>query len=243
MKEIVFGINPVFEAVKAGRRRVYSLYYASDSNQRVNNIIKLAEEKNIKVKHTDKEKLYRLTGTDKNQGIAIETSPYLYYSAEDIINTDKKYTNIIILDGITDPHNLGAIIRTADIFNFDGIILRKERSAKINSTVIKTSAGATEYMKIAMETNLSRTVEFLQENNFWIFAATEKTDKLIYNMNFNFNSVIIIGDEGIGISQNLLKKSDFQCKIPVMGNISSLNASVSSAILMYEIIRQQKSGE
>ena len=147
---------------------------------------------------------------------------------------------ILILDGIEDPHNLGSIIRTAETAGVHGIIIPKRRAASVNSTVNKTSAGATNFMKIARVNNLNETIEYLKEHDVWIYGTDMDANKMYYEEDMKGNVAIVIGSEGFGISRLVKEKCDFLIKIPMKGKITSLNASVSAGIIMYEVVNQRR---
>ena len=169
--------------------------------------------------------------------------PFNYCEVDEILEyakNKKEKAFILILDGIEDPHNLGSIIRTAETAGVHGIIIPKRRAASVNSTVAKTSAGAINFMKIARVNNISETIEYLKEKDVWIYGTDMNTDKNYYDEDLNGNIAIVIGSEGYGMSRLVKEKCDFLIKIPMKGKITSLNASVSAGIVMYEVVKQRK---
>ena len=169
--------------------------------------------------------------------------PFNYCEVDEILEyakNRKENAFILILDGIEDPHNLGSIIRTAETAGVHGIIIPKRRAASVNSTVAKTSAGAVNFMKIARVNNISETIEYLKEKDVWIYGTDMNTNKTYYDEDLTGNVAIVIGSEGYGMSRLVKEKCDFLIKIPMKGKITSLNASVSAGIVMYEVVKQRK---
>ncbi len=241
-KEIIFGVNSVREAIYSHNRKIYKVYIAAERD-RLSEIVSLAKKKGIKIEYSSRGELNRLIGNVPHQGIAAEVSKFEYVAVEDLLHIDgSDFTNVVLLDGVSDPHNLGAIIRTAFLMGFKGIITVKHRSAPVTPVVVKTSAGATERLPVARVTNLSRTIEQLKDNGFWIVCATEKATSYLWQLDYKFNVALIMGDEGSGLRKLTLQKCDFKVKIPIIHNptLNSLNVSVAAAILMYEIMKRQE---
>ena len=191
----------------------------------------------------EKFKLDKMSQTNNHQGVIAIVPPFEYSSVEDIVEEAKKRNEqpfILILDGIEDPHNLGSIIRTAETAGVHGIIIPKRRAAAVNSTVNKVSAGAVQYMKIARVNNINETIKYLKSNDIWICGTDMNTNKYYYEENYNIPIAFVIGSEGFGISRLVKENCDFLVKIPMSGKISSLNASVSAGIVMYEAVKQRK---
>ena len=208
----------------------------------INKIIALAKEKKVIINEVSKAKLNQMSQTENNQGVIAIVPPFNYCEIEDILDLAKKRDEkpfILILDGIEDPHNLGSIIRTAETAGVHGIIIPKRRAANVNSTVAKVSAGAVEYMKIARVNNINDAINTLKENDVWICGTDMDTDKYYYDEDFTGGIGIVIGSEGYGISRLVKENCDFLVKIPMKGKITSLNASVSAGIVMYEAVKQR----
>ena len=208
----------------------------------INKIIALAKEKKIIINEVSKAKLNQMSQTENNQGVIAIVPPFNYCEIEDILDLAKKRDEkpfILILDGIEDPHNLGSIIRTAETAGVHGIIIPKRRAANVNSTVAKVSAGAVEYMKIARVNNINDAINTLKENDVWICGTDMDTDKYYYDEDFTGGIGIVIGSEGYGMSRLVKENCDFLVKIPMKGKITSLNASVSAGIVMYEVVKQR----
>lgn len=176
------------------------------------------------------------------QGVIAIVPPYEYCEIEDILeaaNDKNEDPFVLVLDGIEDPHNLGSIIRTAETAGVHGVIIPKRRAALVNSTVNKVSAGAVEHMKVARVTNISESIGKLKKQGLWVCGTDINTDKYYYNQDLTGPLAIVIGNEGKGISKKVLEKCDFLVKIPMRGKVTSLNASVSAGIIMYEVVKQR----
>lgn len=239
----VEGRNAVLELLESGRdiNKIYVL--EGEKYGSINKIIAKAKERKIIINEISRAKLNQMAQTENNQGVIAVVPPFNYCEVEDILEEAKRKNTkpfILILDGIEDPHNLGSIIRTAETASVDGIIIPKRRAAGVNSTVAKVSAGAVEYMKIARVNNITDTINYLKENDVWICGTDMNTDKYYYDEDFTGGIAIVIGSEGFGISRLVKENCDFLVKIPMKGKITSLNASVSAGIIMYEVVKQRK---
>ena len=210
----------------------------------INEIIAKARERKIVIVETDKVKINKMSQTGNCQGVIAMVPPFDYSSVDDILQEAKdknEKTFILILDGIEDPHNLGSIIRTAETAGVHGIIIPKRRSALVNSTVQKTSAGATSFVKIARVNNINETIRYLKDNGVWIYGTDMDASSYYYNEDMTGNVAIVIGSEGFGMERLVKENCDFLVKIPMKGKITSLNASVSAGIIMYEDVKQRLS--
>lgn len=237
--DIICGRNPVIEALKSGSN--LDTIYIDGSGGSLGLIRRLAKEKGIVVKDADDKKLSRLSGGASHQGVVAEGACGEYVTVEDILDvSQKKGTKpfIIICDEIEDPHNLGAIIRTAETSGADGVIIPKRRSASLNATVFKTSAGAANYVPVARVSNLASCIDQLKENGVWIYG-TDASGSEYTKTDLTGSCALVIGSEGFGISKLIQKKCDFMIKLPMLGKINSLNASVAAGIFMYEVLRQR----
>ena len=209
----------------------------------INKIIGKAKDSKVIIVETDKRKLDEMSQTGNHQGVIAIVPPFEYCDVDDILNVAKEKNEdpfIIILDGIEDPHNLGAIIRTAETAGAHGVIIPKRRAVGVNSTVNKSSAGAVEYMKVARVNNITETMNYLKEQGLWIIGTDMDTDRYYYNQDMTGPIAIVIGSEGFGMSRLVKENTDMLVKIPMKGNITSLNASVSAGIVMYEVVKQRK---
>lgn len=238
---LIIGRNCVKEAITSNKNIEYILISNGDLSGSIHQIIAKAKENKIVVKKVDRKKLDILSEGETHQGIVAVISPMVYSKISDMLEiAEIKNENpiILILDGIEDPHNLGAIIRSAECMGVHGIVLPKRRCATIGFTVQKTSTGATEYIKIAKVNNIAATIDNLKELGFWIYCADAKGESC-FKQDFSGKTAIIIGSEGKGASRLSKQKSDFSISIPMMGKINSLNASVAAGIITYEVMRQR----
>ena len=202
----------------------------------------MARQRKIVIVEKDKKDMEKIANNKNYQGVIAFVPPFSYCEIEDILEYAKGKNEdpfILILDGIEDPHNLGAIIRTGETAGVNGIIIPKRRSASVNSTVSKVSSGAVEYMKIARVTNITDAIDKLKKEGLWICGTDINTDKYYYNQDLTGPIGIVIGNEGKGISDKVKKNCDFLVKIPMMGRVTSLNASVSTGIIIYEALKQR----
>ena len=230
MTQILYGRQVVRQVLKENRR-VRKLYLQSPMPE----LEALAKKAGIPVVIADRKKLNRITESEHHQGTAVEIEPYETVSLEELIRGKKgKYGFLIMLDELEDPHNLGAVLRTADAVNADGVIIKKTHSAGLTPTVAKVSAGAIDTVKVAAVTNLTSACKELKKQGYWIVGAD--MDGADYRtLNYDFHTVLVIGNEGKGISRLVRENCDYIVSLPMRGTISSLNASVSAGILMYGI--------
>ena len=239
----VEGRNAVLELLESGRD-INKIYISEgERHGSINKIIAIAKERKIIINEIGKAKLNQMAQTENNQGVIAIVPPFDYCDIDDILEVAKEREEkpfILILDGIEDPHNLGSIIRTAETAGVHGIIIPKRRACGVNSTVAKVSAGAVEYMKIARVNNINEAINYLKEHDVWICGTDMNTDKYYYNEDFTGGIGIVIGSEGFGMSRLVKENCDFLVKIPMKGKITSLNASVSAGIIMYEVVKQRK---
>lgn len=237
------GRNSAMELLESGKD-INKIYVAKgEKHGSINKIIAKAKENKIVTVEIEKTKLYKMAQTENCQGVIAIVPPFDYCSVDDILNEAKRKkekTFILILDGIEDPHNLGSIIRTAETAGVHGIIIPKRRATLVNSTVNKTSAGATNFMKIARVNNLNETIKYLKDNDVWIYGTDMDTETIYYDEDMTGNVAIVIGSEGFGMSRLVKENCDFLIKIPMKGKITSLNASVSAGIVMYEVVKQRQ---
>ncbi len=241
MDDIIFGRNPVAEAVKSGRGIEKILIRKGRIEGSLVPIIKRARAAGIIVRETDTRRLDELSGGQNHQGVIAYVSEYDYVAVSDILQRayDKSEAPfVIICDKITDPHNLGAILRTADCVGAHGLIIPKRGSAGLNSAAVKTAAGAAEYTPVARVTNISAAIEELKKAGLWVCAADMDGEPL-YKSDLKGALAVVIGSEGEGISRLVRENCDFAVSIPMRGEINSLNASVAAGIIMYEALRQR----
>ena len=239
------GRNPVIEVLKSDRQ-IDKIMIANGAKEgSIKKIIGMAKDKNVVVQYVDRNKLDEISTSHSHQGVIAVVSEYKYYELDELIEKAKATNEdmfFIILDEITDPHNLGTIIRTADAVGAHGVIIPKRRSVHITPVVAKASAGAVEYMPVCKVTNIVNTIKRLKEEGLWIAAADMDGD-VFYEQNLTGPLGLVIGSEGFGISRLVKQNCDFTVKMPMTGNVTSLNASVAGGILLYEIFRQRNQGK
>ncbi len=238
----VEGRNSVLELLESGKD-INKIYITrGERHGSINKIIAKAKERKIIIVEKDRRQMQEIAETENYQGVIAIVPPFEYCEIEDMLEEAKNKNEdpfILILDGIEDPHNLGSIIRTAETAGVHGIIIPKRRAVSVNSTVNKVSAGAVEHMKIARVTNITDAINELKEQGLWICGTDINTDKYYYNQDLTGPLGIVIGNEGQGISQKVKNNCDFLVKIPMKGKVTSLNASVSTGIIIYEVVRQK----
>ncbi len=236
---IVDGINVVKELLNANKK-IEKVIVENNNNRDLLNIIDSCRAKNVPVEVVDKQKLERIK--PKTQGAIAFVPNFKYCEVKDILlEAERKGTKpfIVILDGIEDPHNLGAIVRTCECAGVDGVIIPENRASEITDTVYKTSAGAVAHMKICKVTNIARTVEELKKLNIWVYAL-ETGGKKIYKADFTYPTALIIGSEGKGVSRLVKERADEVLSLDMFGKVNSLNASNAGAIAIYEVVRQRR---
>ena len=236
------GRNPVLEALNHDKPIDKIIVKKGGIEGTLKVIVAKAREKGIIVQEVDRERMAAISRSNNNQGVIAICPAYEYCDIRDILQIAKNKNEdpfIIICDEITDPHNLGAIIRTADACGAHGVIIPKRRAVGLTAVVSKTSAGAAEFVPVARITNIARAIEELKKENVWV-ACTDMKGKEYFNSDLKGPIAIVIGNEGSGVSELVKKKCDFTVGIPMFGNIDSLNASVSAGLVMYEVVRQRK---
>ncbi|WP_342590182.1 23S rRNA (guanosine(2251)-2'-O)-methyltransferase RlmB [Clostridium muellerianum] len=236
------GRNAVIEVLRSERTVEQILVANGDVSGSINMILALAKEKKVVIKQVDRKKLDQLSQTGVHQGVIAQITPYKYCDVDDIIkHAEEKGEKpfIVILDEIEDPHNFGSIIRTAETCGVHGIIIPKRRNVGLTPAVYKASVGAVEHMKIAKVTNINNVIDKLKEKKIWVYGADMAGESYCYDVDFRGAVALIIGSEGKGILKLTKNKCDVLVKIPMVGKISSLNASVAGGILMYEILKQR----
>jgi len=242
---LIIGRKPVLEAINSGEE-LEQVYILHGQKGGIVEAIRIAsKKKGIRCGEISSDKFRQITANPNAQGVAARKTSQKYFSLQEIISSafggskEKKYPLILILDSIQDTHNLGAILRTAECVGVDGVFITKHNSAPINETVVKTSAGATEHLKICLIDNLVNAIKELKENGFWIFGSSLLNAKDYNTVDYKLPAAIILGNEEKGIRKLVAENCDFLIKIPMMGKIQSLNVSVSAGILLFEILRQR----
>ena len=241
--DIIEGRNSVMEALRSGRTIDKLLVQKGDKQGSIIKILKMAKESGITVSYAEKAKLDSLSSTKSHQGIIAFVAAKEYVSLKEIINIANQKGEkpfIIICDEITDPHNLGSIIRTANAAGAHGVVISKHNAVGLNSTVSKTSAGAVEFTPVAKVSSIANAIETLKKDNVWVVGADMDGSETIYEHDFSGGCAIVIGNEGKGISHLVKQRCDFIVNIPMYGEISSLNASVAGALMIYEVVRSRQ---
>lgn len=236
MSQYTYGRNSVLASLKAENVEKIYLQEGFDFSP----ILQEISRQKLDIFYVSKKKLEVMVG-EKHQGVVAEVKDFDYADLEQVIkqNDSKKDAVILILDELNDPHNFGAIIRSADAFNIAGIIIKKDRQVRVTPTVTKVATGAENYVPIMMVTNLAQAIDKLKANGYWVVGADGNSDKTIHDSKYDFKVALIIGSEGYGISRLILSKCDFIYKIPMLGHVNSLNASVATGIILSTIRAKQ----
>lgn len=244
MADMIYGKRTVIEAFRSGNpvKKIYIFENMKGKYEFLKEIGDLSYDKRLSPKEVSRKELEMISGTGKHGGVVAEVEEKQYVRIEDILSFAKKKKEsplLLILNAIEDPQNLGAILRSAEGAGVHGIILPKRRCAKINPTVVRTSAGAVYHLLISVVPNISQAVSRLKDNGVWIVGSDSSAEKMYYEVDFNLPTAIVIGSEGRGIQDIVKKKCDFVVKIPMRGKIRSLNASAAAGILLYEALKQR----
>ena len=239
---VIYGINSVAEALKARGRAFEWVGMAKERHDlRLQRLIEDCRKVGIPVRFLQRTELDRMAGNAGHQGVVAVTSAKQYNDLEDVIAAKRgKWSLLVVLDGVEDPHNLGAILRTADAAGANGIVIPERRAAAVTGTVTKASAGASEHLPIAKVTNIARTVEELKENNIWTVGLDERATQTYDALDYNMDCALVLGGEGKGLHDLVKRKCDFLVSIPMLGKVPSLNVSVAAAVVLYEIVRQRR---
>ncbi|HEY4745451.1 MAG TPA: 23S rRNA (guanosine(2251)-2'-O)-methyltransferase RlmB [Desulfuromonadaceae bacterium] len=238
--ELIFGVNPVKEALQ-GTRAAYSLYVQiSASDHRVEKILKLAEQRGVAVHRREKQDLTRMCGSSHHQGIALEVEPFRYADLDDLLaSISGKNGFLLVLDGIQDPHNLGALIRSAACAGCDGVIIPRDRACGVTAAAEKASAGAVETVPVVQVTNIAHSLETMKKGGYWVYGLAGEAGQSLYNVDFSGKIALLVGSEAEGIRPLVRKQCDVLMSIPHYGGVASLNASVAGAIALFEAARQR----
>lgn len=240
--DVLYGIHAVEEALLARSRSLDHLEVGKERHdQRLQSVIDLARKEGVSLRFVPREQLDRLARTKSHQGVVAVVAGKRYSELDDILANKKgQHSFLVALDGVEDPHNLGALIRTADGAGADGIVIPERRAAAVNATVAKASAGASEHVNIARVVNLARTLEEIKERNLWIVGLDERGDRSYDQVDYRMDCAIVLGAEGHGLHDLVRKKCDYLVSIPMAGRVPSLNVSVAGAVVMYEVARQRR---
>lgn len=237
----IYGINAVAEGLKA-RGRAFTWVGVSKERHdlRLQRVVDEARKQGIAVRFLPRAELDRMAGNNAHQGVVAVTSAKQYNDLDDVVDAKRgQYSLLVVLDGIEDPHNLGAVIRTADAAGADGVVIPERRAASVTAIVAKASAGASEHLPVAKVTNIARTLEELKAKNIWIVGLDQRGPKSYDALDYNMDCAIVLGAEGKGMHQLVGRKCDFLVSIPMLGKVSSLNVSVAAGVILYEIVRQR----
>ena len=236
------GKNPVFEALKAGREIEKLLLLKSSNEQRLKQLESLARKQGIEIEFVPRQVLDKMSQSHAHQGVIAKAEPLSYLSLNQLLAEigDEKEALIVILDEIQDPHNFGSILRTAEAAGCDGVIIPERRAVGFTPVVAKTSAGAVEHLPVAMVKNIARTIKQLKEEKFWLAGADAEAKQTAYQGDLTGRIGLVIGNEGRGLRRLVKERCDFLVKLPLAGQVESLNASVAAGILIYESLRQKK---
>src|SRR5271167_978361 len=241
--EVLYGLHPVEEAIRAGGRQLDHVSVARERrDERLEQLIELCRSAGIRVALEPRDQLTRLARTDAHQGVLAVVRERKFLGIEDLLTQkdEEEHRFFLALDGVEDPHNLGALLRTADGAGVDGVILPERRSAPVTATVAKTSAGASEHVRIARVTNLVRALEQMKRANVWVLGLDERGSPDYTEFDFRTDCVLVLGREGAGLHDLVRKTCDHLLRIPMAGMVSSLNVSVAGAVVMYEALRQRR---
>lgn len=243
MADFLYGINPVTEALAGqGRKPQELIAVRGKHSPRLEELLEQARGLNIPITNRERRDLDRLAGHDHHQGVVLRLEPFVYADLNSLLNRWQQSGRpafFLVLDGITDPHNLGAILRSAEVAGCHGVILAKDRSCPVTPVVEKTAAGALSHLLLCQVTNLARTLEQLQKENIWCYGlAGEEGAQSLYRADLKGNVALVVGSEGRGLRPNVRKHCDGLLSIPMQGQVGSLNASVAAAVALFEVVRQ-----
>jgi 23S rRNA (guanosine2251-2'-O)-methyltransferase len=241
--EVLYGVHPVEEALRSGSRQLDHVSIARERrDERLERLVRLCRSAGVRVSLEPRDQLTRTARTDAHQGVLAVVRQRQFLDIEDLLapTQDEQHRFFLALDGIEDPHNLGALLRTADGAGVDGVILPERRSAPVTATVAKTSAGASEHVRIARVTNLVRALEQMKQKHVWVLGLDERGTPDYTEFDFRTDCVLVLGREGAGLHDLVKKTCDHLLRIPMAGQVSSLNVSVAGAVVMYEAMRQRR---
>ncbi len=239
---LIYGIHAVTESLKARGRAFEWVGIAKERNDlRLQRVIEECRKNGIAVRFLARPELDRMAGNNSHQGVVAVTSAKQYGDVDDILAAKRgMHSFLVVLDGVEDPHNLGAILRTADAAGADGVVIPERRAASVTPAVTKASAGASEHLPIAKVTNIARTVEELKGKNIWSVGLDERGTQSYDALDYKMDCAIVLGAEGKGLHDLVRKKCDFLVSIPMLGKVPSLNVSVAAAVVLYEVVRQRR---
>ncbi|MGD0098968.1 MAG: 23S rRNA (guanosine(2251)-2'-O)-methyltransferase RlmB [Acidobacteriota bacterium] len=238
---LLHGINPVTEALKASPEKIERICVErSQRNPRIQEIIELARQHHVRISFEEKSWLDRKAQGERHQGVLCFAAEMTTCSVEEILERTKSPGLLVVLDGIEDPHNLGAILRSAEAAGVDGVILPQHRSANLSATVVKASAGAASHVKLARGTNIAQLIELMKKKGFWVVGLDAGSDQPIWETDLSAPTALVLGNEGSGLHRLVKQKCDFLVSLPIRGKVGSYNVSVAAGMALYEVLRQRK---
>ena len=238
---LLHGINSVIEALKASPEKIERLCIErGQKNPRIQEIVDLARHNHVRLSFEDKSWLDRKAQGERHQGVLCYTAEMDTFSVDDILEQAPSPGLLVVLDGIEDPHNLGAILRSAEAAGADGVFLPQHRSANLTATVVKASAGAASHVKLARIPNTSQLIELIKKKGFWVAGLDAKADQPIWKADLTVPTALVLGNEGIGLHRLVKQKCDFLVSLPIRGIVGSYNVSVAAGMALYEVLRQRK---
>jgi 23S rRNA (guanosine2251-2'-O)-methyltransferase len=238
----IYGIHSVAEALKARGRAFAWVGVAQERHDlRLQRVVEECRRQGVAVRFVERAELDRMAGNNAHQGVVAVTSAKQYNDLDDVVAAKRgQYSLVVVLDGIEDPHNLGAILRTADAAGADGVVIPERRAVSVTPVVTKVSAGASEHLPIAKVTNIARTLEDLKAKNVWVVGLDERGSQIYDSLDYKMDCAIVLGSEGKGVHDLVARKCDFLVSIPMLGKVTSLNVSVAAGVVLYEIVRQRR---
>jgi 23S rRNA (guanosine2251-2'-O)-methyltransferase len=237
---ILHGINPVTEALRADPGKIERICIErGQKNPRIQEIIELARQNHVRISFEERSWLDRKAEGERHQGVLCYAAEMITCDPEDILNQAKSPGLLVVLDGIEDPHNLGAILRSAEAAGADGVFLPQHRSAGLSATVVKASAGAASYVKLARCTNVAQLIELMKKKGFWVAGLDADSGQPIWKTDLTAPIALVLGNEGTGLHKLVKQKCDFLVSLPIHGNVGSYNVSVAAGIALYEVLRQR----
>jgi 23S rRNA (guanosine2251-2'-O)-methyltransferase len=237
---ILYGIHAIHEALKASPAKIERICVErGQKNSRLQEIVELARQSHIRISFEERSWLDRKSGGERHQGILCYMAEFATFEAEDIVARAKSPGLIVVLDGIEDPHNLGAILRSAEAAAADGVFVPQHRSAGLTASVVKASAGAVSHAKVARIKNVAQALEFLKEGGYWVAGLDGASDLPIWKADLTVPTALVMGNEGSGLHRLVKEKCDFLVSLPIRGNVGSYNVSVAAGIALYEVLRQR----
>jgi 23S rRNA (guanosine2251-2'-O)-methyltransferase len=243
--EVIYGIHAVEEALRSrGRAFEYVAVARDRKDAKLQRIVTACRAAGVAVRFEDRDQLTRVARTQTHQGVVAVAAQKKYEDVDDILAAKRgEHHFLIVLDGVEDPHNLGALLRTADAAGVDGVVIPERRAVGVNATVVKASAGASEHVPVAKVTNIARTLEEIKERNIWTVGLDERGTQTYDQVDYKMDCAIVLGAEGHGLHELVRKKCDFLVSIPMLGKVPSLNVSVAGAVVMYEAARQRRAAK